>query len=265
MTLIVGIKARNGAVLGADGAATLGSAGSLTIRQPVKKLRIVGTQGAVGVSGFVGLGQRIVAEIEELWRDKQLGGKSSFQVMTLIRQKIWEIAGVEMQAAAIAQQVLGQAAQSSAVAHTLVALPCGGEPCLYQFDPQGAPEEATEDLPFIAIGTGQNIADPFLAFLRRIFWKNRLPSISEGVFAAVWTLQHAIQTSPGFVSDPIQIIVVERTKKSRIDARELTETDLEEHNEAIAYVEENLADLRRRFSQPQEGEPPPSPPTPPQS
>lgn len=265
MTLIVGIKARDGVILGADGAATFGNASSFTIRQPVRKLYIVGAQGVVGVSGSVGLGQRIIAEIENLWRDNKLNSKPSYLVMTAIRQKIWEHVGPELQAAAIAQNTLGQAAQNSAIAHTLVALPCGGKPSLFQFDPQGAPEEATEDLPFIAIGSGQNIADPFLAFLRRIFWKDRLPSISEGVFAALWTLQHAIQTSPGFVSDPIQIVVVERKRKSNIEARELTESDLEEHSEAIAYIEDNLADLRQRFTQPLEGEAPLPPPAPPQT
>ncbi len=262
MTLIVGIKAKDGVVLGADGAATLGSLSGNTIRQPVKKLDIVGGQSVVGVSGSVGLGQRIVAEVEELWRNKELSDKSPTQVMALLRRRIWEHVGLELQAADIAQKILGQAAQSSALAHTLVGLPCGGKPCLFQFDAQGAPEEASEDLPFIAIGSGQTIADPFLAFLRHIFWSDRLPSISEGVFAAVWTLEHAIRTSPAYVSYPTQVVIVERTKKSRVTARELTKSDLDEHMQAIAEIEDNL---RQLFDQTRDTEGLSSLPTPPQA
>ena len=265
MTLIVGIKASDGVVLGADGAATLASASSFTVRQSVKKLSIVKGQVIVGVSGSVGLSQRIVSEVDGLWEKKQLSNRSSSNVMIKLRQELWKHIGMELQVADVAQKVLGQAAQSSATAHTVVGLPCNGMPRLYQFDRQGAPEEATEDLPFVAIGSGQPIADPFLAFLRRIFWKDRLPNLSEGVFAALWTLLHAIETSPGFVSEPVQIVVLESAKKSAYQARELEEPELQEHREGIAHIEGNMADLRRQFTHAEESESPQSPPTPPKT
>ena len=259
MTLIVGIKAKDGVVIGADGAATLGTASSSTIRQPVRKLSIVRSQVVVGVSGPVGLGQRIVAEIDDTWKNKELSDLSPSQAMTRLRQKLWEHIKTEIEVAALAQNIPGTPAASSAISQTVVAVPCSGKPCLFQFDPQGAPEEATEDLPFIAIGSGQAIADPFLAFLRRIFWKDRLPNQSEGVFAALWTLLHAIQTSPGGVSEPMQIVVLKRGKKSAIEARELTESELQEHSVAIAHIEENLG---RRFARSEDTETmqPPTPP-----
>ena len=259
MTLIVGIRARDGVVLGADGAATFGTASSSTIRQPVRKLSIVRGQAVVGVSGPVGLGQRIIAEIEEIWKSKGLANSTPPQAMTQLRQMVWEHIKMEIEVAAVAQKIPGTPAAMSAVSQTLVAIPCAGRACLFQFDPQGAPEEATEDLPFVAIGSGQTIADPFLAFLRRIFWRDRLPNLSEGVFATLWTLQHAIHTSPGGVSGPIQIVVAERSKKSAVVARELSESELEEHREAIAHIEDSLM---RRFAQPVETETklPPTPP-----
>ena len=42
MTLIVGIKCSDGIVVAADGAATLGSFGQQTAKQPVKKLCFIG-------------------------------------------------------------------------------------------------------------------------------------------------------------------------------------------------------------------------------
>ena len=259
MTLIVGIKASDGVVIGADGAATLGTASSATIRQPVRKLSIVRNQVVVGVSGPVGLGQRIVAEIDDTWNNRELSGLSPSRTMTLLRKKLWEHIKTEIEVAALARNIPGTPAAISAISQTVVAIPCSKKPCLFQFDPQGAPEEATEDLPFVAIGSGQAIADPFLAFLRRIFWNDRLPSQSEGVFAGLWTLQHAIQTSPGGVSEPIQIVVLKRGKKTELEARELTESELEEHSVAIAHIEENLG---QRFTQSKDAElkQPPTPP-----
>ena len=54
---------------------------------------------------------------------------------------------------------------------SLIAVPVGGLngiPELIQCNHVGMTEAATTDLPFVAIGSGQELADPFLAFLRRI-------------------------------------------------------------------------------------------------
>jgi 20S proteasome alpha/beta subunit len=66
MTLIIGILCSDGAVLGADGAATFGPGlGETTIRQPVRnKLRVIGSDAVAGMSGSVGLSQRFSAMIE---------------------------------------------------------------------------------------------------------------------------------------------------------------------------------------------------------
>lgn len=50
----------------------------------------------------------------------------------------------------------------------VLALPLMREPCLFQFDQQGAPEEAEDDLPFVSIASGQAIAEPFFTFIRRV-------------------------------------------------------------------------------------------------
>ena len=57
---------------------------------------------------------------------------------------------------------------------TIVAMIVQHKPQLFQFMFDAASEQATEDIPFIAVGSGQSLADPFLAFLRRIFWSDRL-------------------------------------------------------------------------------------------
>jgi hypothetical protein len=114
---------------------------------------------------------------------------------------------------------------------------------LCQFDQQGTPEQATENLPFVAIGSGQPLADPFLSFLRRIFWPTRLPTLAEGVLATLWCLRQAIDTNAGGVADPIQIFALDSSGK----VKELEEIELGEHYQAIEGAERALAGFRDTF------------------
>ncbi|MDX6696203.1 MAG: proteasome beta subunit [Blastocatellia bacterium] len=247
MTLIVGVKCSDGIVLGADGAATFGTMGQRTIRQSVTKLHIISHRVIVGVSGPIGLSQRITGRIENLYQENKFSGLNPVQAMTLIRETIWPDLFGELQAASIAKNVIGPVAMDSAIASSIVALPLARRPALFQFDQQGAPEEATDDLPFIAIGSGQPTADPFLAFVRKIFWPKVLPSLEMGIFSTLWTLEHAIDTNPGGVADPKQIIVLEKSGKD-YQARQLADEDLQEHYEAINAAETALRDFRKGLS-----------------
>lgn len=261
MTLIIGIQCHDGVVVGADGAATLGALGMRTVRQPVRKLTIIDGRVIVGVSGPVGLGQRYVHEVETLWSGKKLSGKKPVEAMTVIRDALWTHAEKELKAASVAAQVLGpQLAAQSALAHALVAYPAAKEPCLIQFSEQCCPELADPNLPFVAIGIGQPIADPFLAFLREIFWPNRLPSVNDGIFATLWTLRHAIATNPGGVADPIQIAVLEKSGGDW-GGKILGDAELREHDEAITAAKARLASFPEAFQKDAQGiEPPPKPP-----
>jgi 20S proteasome alpha/beta subunit len=261
VTLIVGIKCSDGIVVGADGAATFGAMGQHTIRQSVRKLTIISQKIIVGVSGPVGLGQRFNWRIEELYSNNHLSGKKCPDAMKVMREALWKDIEGEMKAAAVARETIGQLALSSALSSSLVALPLDKKFVLIQFDQQGAPEEATENLPFVSIGSGQPTADPFLAFIRKIFWPDSLPSLEAGIFSTLWTLNHAIETNPGGVSEPTQIMVLEKDGKD-FTARELESAELEEHLEAITAAESVLKDFRKTSSGSTDT-PPSLPPEPP--
>ena len=130
MTLIVAIKCTDGVVVGADGAAPLGSLGQRTVRQPVKKLTILSNQIVVGVSGPVGLGQRITHKIGKAWDEKLLAGKQPAEAMSLLRIALWDDVHMELKVAAAATPAIGQqAALQSALASTVVALPIHKSHC----------------------------------------------------------------------------------------------------------------------------------------
>jgi hypothetical protein len=258
VTLILGIKCQDGVVLGADGAATLAALGQQTVRQPTRKLDILSDRVVLGVSGPVGLQQRFSHEVKNLWENKAFVGVAPTAAMTKITEALRKHILSEMQAAAVSLPVIGVGvAQQSAASQTIVALPIAKLPCLFQFDQQGSPEEATEQLPFISIGLGRWIADPFLAVIRRIFWKGALPTINAGIFAALWALDHAIKVSPGGISDPKQIVVLQRMDDDW-RARDLPEQEADEHLRAIESAEKHLAEFPRGTVA-QEPEPPPKP------
>lgn len=244
MTLIIGIKCTNGIVIGADGAATLGTMGQRTILQPIKKLQIISKSIILGVSGPVGLGQRFKGELQKLWEEKKFSGKKPFEAMGILRQALWKHAEGEWKAANVTSPIIGNISLQSVLTHSIIALPISKEPCLFQFDQQCAPEEATEDLPFISTGSVQNIADPFLAFIRRVFWPKGLPSINSGIFATVWTLRHAIKTAPGGVAEPTQIVKLQKGN-SNWQVQELPSEELEEHIEASSNAEKHLSEFKK--------------------
>jgi hypothetical protein len=110
----------------------------------------------------------------------------------------------------------------------------------------------------VAIGSGQYCADPFLAFLRRIFWPNRQPNLAEGIFATWWTLDQAIKTSPGGIAEPKQITVLEM-KDSKPVCRELPEAEIDLHKEAVTNAENHLKEFN--LKPPAAAPPIPAPPS----
>src|SRR5262245_30654943 len=104
--------------------------------------------------------------------------QSSNEAMIKIATEIATCTSGMLSSASALVPLIGQeAAGLTALSKTMVALPIKRKLCLFQFDYSGAPEEATAELPFIALGSGQPIADPFLAFLKRILWKDHRPTV----------------------------------------------------------------------------------------
>lgn len=140
----------------------------------------------------------------------------------------------------------------------------GDEPCLVQFTHQCQPEEATVGLPFLSIGSGQPVADPFLAFIRRIFWPDQAPSLNDGILAALWTVTHTIHAQPGGVASPIRIVTLTRDKNNKWKAEELSEGDLGEHQQMIELTEDEMRKVKDTFSDTEPTSPvPETPSTPP--
>lgn len=254
MTLIIGLKCSDGIVLGADGIVT-----SSSIRQAVSKLDIIAGCCVVGVSGPVGLRQRLVACIDELWAAGTFSKLTTANAMLAMRTKFLEHLGPEMQAVALARGALGDGVATNVLSQTLVALPFGGSTLLCTFDPLGSPQEVTNALPIATIGSGTQMADPFMAFQRRLFWPNQLPSIADGTFAVYWALDHTIRNHPGGVGGDKQIVVLRREKQGW-RASDLSDSELEEHGLMLEHAENYIAEFPSVWRNRGAGTDAPSPP-----
>ena len=256
MTLIVGILCKDGIVVAADSAATYGSLGQPTISQLTKKITILDKSVIVACSGAIGLAQRFIDEVSLLWRGNAFSGGTPVAAGTRIGTRLKEHITPEMHVAQYARNVVGPSAVSNATCLTITALPVSKVPTLIQFTEIGSPEVATATLPFVSIGSGQATADPFLAFLRSLFWPHREPLLADGIFAALWTLRHAIAHTPGGLAHPIDIAVLEK-QGATWSARMLTSEELQEHEQNIHAAEEALINFKAPKMEPLE--PPPTP------
>lgn len=94
----------------------------------------------------------------------------------------------------------------------------------------------TVDLPFISLGSGQAIADPFLAFLKRLIWAKDPPTLAEGKLVSVWAIDHVCKTNPGGVGGDVQMMVLPRGGA----VVELGEAEGAEHKQQAAGAENAL-------------------------
>ncbi len=134
MTLIIGIRCRDGIVLGADSLATYATPyGQQTIKQQTsKKLHIIGENVVLGVAGPVGLGQSYKAEIESVIASKQNRAwwKSSLEARTYLHSAMWKYAKPAWESAEIVGKSMGQIAMQDCNHQSVVAFPAGGNPFL---------------------------------------------------------------------------------------------------------------------------------------
>lgn len=245
--------------MASDSAATYGSDGRMTIgQQEISKIRRLSDSILYSSTGAVGMGQLVANSIKQGWDAKQFRAETPEEFMDKIGKKIGELVFPYLQGATLTRQLTGDA--SSSLCKSLLAIPFKEKSYLFQFDYNGAPERATDELPFVALGSGQNIADPFLALLKRLLWKDSKPTLGEGRVAAAWTIDHVRLTNPGGVGGRIQLATLApKPGNQGPTATLLSEQEIGEHMQQVRSAEKALIDELRAPGK-DEGEPPPTPP-----
>jgi 20S proteasome alpha/beta subunit len=237
VTLIVGVLCRDGVVMASDSAATYAASGMHTIgQQSMTKVRALGNSVLYASTGAVGMSQIIADGIESQWAAMRKSNPSPEQVMVTISKDIYERCKHLFHSASMLAQAGVRHAPAEVSCRSLVAVPVLNKPCLFQFGETGAPEQVTEQLCCVALGSGQPIADPFMAFMKKILWPDCPPTLAEARLVAAWTVQHVVQTNPGGVAGDAQIAtLVVRGNQPKIET-----VNANEHYEQIKDLEDRL-------------------------
>lgn len=231
MTILVGIKCKDGIIIGSDSSATFSAGQISTIEQSTKKIQILHDSIIVAGTGSVGLGQRFCDVVGNAYAQKKFRGMNGVQMATEITQL------------AIDNFIRTRAPQGQYGA--LVAYSADNDIHLCEFsNTDMQPELKTTGIWYASMGSGQLIADPFLGLMRNVFWGDGMPSLQEGIFIATWTIDHAIRINAGGVNGPVQLSVLGKDGKARL----LDESELAEHKENVEGVMEHLRAYKEKFS-----------------
>jgi len=195
------------------------------------------------------MSQVISDTLKRAWQDKKFkDAMSPEHFMDMVGKTISQTVGPYLQTAALQQQLVRDA--SSSLCKSMCAFSYKESACLFQFDFNGAPESSSDELAFVAMGSGQNIADPFLAFLKRLLWQNTKPSLPEGRLAAVWTIDHVRLVNPGGVGGPIQLATLApKDGKGTPIVTMFSDSDIQEHLQQVRDAEKALINELRGQSQ----------------
>lgn len=224
----MGVYCTDGVVIGTDSAATFAAGQVRTIEQRIKKIDIVSDRVIVAGTGEVGLGQRFHAIVEAGWKS------GLFQRPPIEIGKLLSAEAIKDFGTTNAPRDFG----------ALVAFPCKKRPYLLEFSPHAfQPELKTDRLWYVSMGSGQAIGDPFLGFIREVFWHDGIPSCREAVFAVTWTISQAIALNTGGVGGPVQIATISH-KGGELVAEELSLGQIAEHEDNVRGAIQHLRTYR---------------------
>lgn len=244
MTVLVGVNCTDGVVVGADSAATSAMGQIHLLKMASDKIEIIGGRVIVAGTGQIGLGQRFAKIVSDA-HDTKL-----FQ-----RGRV----DVARQLSANAVNDFAATGAGKGQYGALVAAPIDDVGCLIEFAVADfQPEIKSTKLNFVAMGSGQMLAEPFVSFVARTFWQDRMPDVQSATFGVHWALAHTIRSAPGGVGEPIVIATLTKQKKGWC-AELLSEETLGEQAQHMAAIEDLIANYREKLLEGVEAPPPPEP------
>lgn len=233
MTLILGIRCGDGIIVGADSMFTVGSHFG-RVRMDGEKIHLLpDNRGIVAFAGDLDVSQLVLDALTEQWQTIQNTGNRS-EIKDLISRIIRRVLGDE------------KAQLDYPEFSALVALKMQQEPSLLLFRGTRPPIEARDGIYMLRSGTGEHFALLFQKFLERVFWDgNAPPSINDGVFSALWTLNHIIETNAMNIGGSSRIAVMEM-KGNPEDwySRMLPAHELDEYQQFVQYLENSMREFK---------------------
>jgi hypothetical protein len=252
LTIVVGVRCTDGIVIGADSAATSALGQQPMVRLPTDKLAIIGGKVIVAGTGAVGLGQRFQAFVQNAWDTNVFQQKCIDCALNLAANTVGNFKATHVPYNQHAGWGYG-----ALLAGAFADGPGLAEFGLLDFQP----ELKTGKLHFVTMGSGQLLADPFVAFVSRVLWGKEMPDVRNAMFGVYWALQHTIDCAPGGVGGPIKIATLQQIDGDWL-ARIVEEEALQEQAQHIAEIEKRISAYPAEILAEAAVELPPAPPVP---
>jgi hypothetical protein len=279
LTVIIGILCEDGVVIGSDSSATYGPSPMVrTIEHESLKIEILRGNVITATTGAIGLAQRFRDEAERFFGIIQaphipVGPPPGFPVgmimQTPMQQALSRIPAGEIPLSLLSTVDIGTTLSELVIANFrrtasvlqanqgwglggLVAF-SNSEPQLLEFDAiqfhpevKGSPDPMRGDRVWRAasMGSGQMLADSFLAHAYRLLFGDRVPRIDRAKLAVSWALDHVIRYNTGGIGGKQQMAVLEKAVDNEWRASHVLDTD-GELRQAISDLEAHISNYGR--------------------
>jgi hypothetical protein len=211
---------------------------SLIQLQSNSKIRIFDGKVIVAATGAVGFSQRLDEHVQEAIKGGVFNLAKRRECITNISRRVL----TDFQ-----QSIVSPHPQLGIKFGALIATVHGGEPFLAEYDPANFQPEIKEgNIFFVSMGSGQMLADPFLAFVARVMWSGKMPTVADAKFGVFWALQHAISLAPGGVGGPIVIATLQKINNVWVAVQTDENQELEQY---IADLEGHIGAFARKSIQ----------------
>jgi 20S proteasome alpha/beta subunit len=241
MTLLVGIYCADGIVIAADQQATLGTASRPTVGSPVTKISPIKNNAALyAFSGFTGLGQQIGADLERTIDPTRNYFDQVGQIQTAVCATV---TGFVQRGQILAQTGLYPDGRAEALCHSLVGAQFPDGVKLFEITPTVSCDIVNASQ-WTSIGTGKQNADPIVAFLWDVYWRDRNPRLPEAIVTAYWAVSATIESKAPNVGFDIDVFVLEPTAGGAMLARQIAREELTEDADFIERVKDAMRSFR---------------------
>lgn len=243
MTILVGVKCTDGIVIGADSMSTSAMGPNPLIQAPIaEKLQSIGNKAILACTGSVGLAQRVKIVADEMWNKKLFTGSGMSTATNLAGRVLTDFGSSHVQ----------KHPQLGINFGALLAMVVQDIPYLVEFGSVDFQPELKEGNHFyVTMGSGQMLADPFLAFVKRVLWKDKMPDVERAKIGIHWVLQYTCGQAVGMVGGPFKLGVL---RKQEVDWVASTQ-DTHEQAQYIDALEQQF-DLDKLFEEASTSEPP---------
>jgi hypothetical protein len=232
VTVLVGVRCSDGVVIGADSIATSSMGHVPLIHLPSDpKIKIFRDSVIVATTGPIGFAQRLCHHVEAAMTGNVFANFDAREATANISRRFL----TEVQ-----EQKIPMFQPEGLGFGCLMAAAVTDGPFLTEFATKNFHAEMKVGRIFFgSMGSGQMLADPFLAFVCRVLWGNEMPTVEDGKFGVFWVLEHTIKHAPGHVGYPISLATL-----TQVDGRWVAK---EENTQEAAQYVETLEEYIGRF------------------